>query len=93
MNVASTSRGFFLTFSSGIDDIGFDAADLDRDLIAERLQQDVVRSLAYLTFYRFSEANVCRYSLSMQENFTSVSHQAFVSSLYTLLSKTREIDN
>lgn len=26
------------------DDIGFNAADLDRDLIAERLQQDVVRS-------------------------------------------------
>lgn len=26
------------------DDGGFDAADLDRDLIAERLQKDVVRS-------------------------------------------------
>lgn len=29
----------------GLDDGGFDAAEMDRDLIAERLQQDVVSSL------------------------------------------------
>ena len=34
-----------------VDEIGFDAEDIDRDLIAERLQEDVVFSLNILRFY------------------------------------------
>lgn len=53
-----TSRGLFFVSRSQcetsadaslllcVEDIGFNAADLDRDLIAERLQQDVVRSIS-----------------------------------------------
>lgn len=39
MNVSSADTRYTA------DTIGFDAADLDRDIIAERLQQDVVRLL------------------------------------------------
>ena len=38
-----------------VDEVGFDAEDIDKDLIAERLQEDVVCSLSYctLSFSRF----------------------------------------
>lgn len=34
-----------------VDEIGFDAEDIDRDLIAERLQEDAVFSLNILRFF------------------------------------------
>jgi ribosomal RNA-processing protein 9 len=36
-----------------VDEAGFDAAEIDRDLIAERLKEDVVRSVYLLTSFFF----------------------------------------
>lgn len=38
-----------------VDDVGFDAAEIDRDLIAERLKEDVVRSLVVYLLFDISE--------------------------------------
>lgn len=56
----------------GADDGGFDAADLDRDLIAERLQKDVVRSPCSPCAFALSD-RYTRYSLSTLVNCISMS--------------------
>lgn len=55
-----------------VEDAGFDAADLDRDLIAERLQQDVV-SLLQAFLPRLDLLMISPLSLSTPASFISTS--------------------
>ena len=55
-----------------VDDVGFDAADIDRDLIAERLKEDVV-CLKYISY----AANPVAYSWPGRDQRTSISAFSF----------------
>lgn len=56
-----------------VDDIGFDAAEIDRDLIAERLKEDVVR-IAILVFHLLNGAHT-RARTSSKDASTARLHQ------------------
>ncbi|KFY13021.1 hypothetical protein V492_03543 [Pseudogymnoascus sp. VKM F-4246] len=58
-----------------VDEVGFDAEDIDRDLIAERLQEDVAETKGRI--YR---------SLAKQLSFSSASHTLFRSNTETVTS-------
>lgn len=54
-----------------VDEVGFDAEDIDRDLIAERLQEDVVRRISCLSYKLSTEPNVVTRP-RRKEGFTAI---------------------
>lgn len=49
---------YLQNIKGGVDEVGFDAEEIDRDLIAERLQEDVVRA-NWLIGRHFKVLNIC----------------------------------